>query len=101
MSELVKGLRYFHICAMGDCKNPGLYSTKYGECYCKKCVVKYINENKGISDFWPHGVEEVVEVYNAAVAAEETRRKEAELEGMWNKIDKDAKKPILKKSRKK
>ena len=94
MSDSVKGMRYFHICSIGTCKNPGLYPTKYGETFCKKCVVKYITKVGGVSDFWPHGIEEVIEVYNTAVKNQESEQKERMLQNMWDKEEREAKRPI-------
>lgn len=100
MSDLIKGMRYFHICAMGTCKNPGIHVTKSGECYCNKCVVRYVIKY-GIDDFWPHGVNEVIKIYNNAIKVQESEQKERMMQNVWEREERDAHRPIRERSHRK
>jgi hypothetical protein len=100
MSDLIKGLRYFHVCSMGTCKSPGLYPTKNGDCFCKKCVVKYVGQN-GLRDFWPHGLDEIIEIYNHAISIQENENKERLEQRTWEKYERDMNRPTRVKSHRK
>ena len=75
----IKGIRHFHVCSMGSCKNGGMYQTKNGETYCRKCVIRYVSEY-GTIDFWPHFLEEIVDIYNKKILSDRARLAEKELE---------------------
>lgn len=92
MKDSVKGMRYFHVCSMGDCKNPGIYPTKNGDCFCKRCVVKHITAN-GLRDFYPHGLDDLIEHYNHAISIQRVEKKERMLENMWDKQEREATSP--------
>ena len=83
MSDLMKGIRYFHICGFGDCKRAGYYQSKNGESYCDRCLIKII-DRYGIKEFGPHMMRDIVRIYNNNLFYREKIRIERELNKSWD-----------------
>ncbi len=71
---------------MGACKKGGVYQTKDGQCYCERCMIKYVNRYE-ISDFWPHYREAIEDCINRDKKRQEIERYRREICEKWAEND--------------